>query len=251
MPESGEIGRGTPIVAVDVDGVLNPDDPHLAARLGSQPHRYDGPDPSGRPVTGTVWLHPDHGAWLRELAEHAEPVWCTSWNQLAAVWIAPRLGLPDSWPHVPVRGGGVRFGHQSKLADLYSWAGRRPLAVLDDESAARTRPPPSSAPLTAHPPCCGRSTRTEDCAAPTSTPSWHGCTTCDPSRSINPLRVHRSPPVAGPRTARKGATMNDMHPPVDQPADERRNGSASATRCSAKPACWPASATPASSSPAT
>lgn len=140
MPEQGghvTIGRGTPIVAVDVDGVLNPADPHLAARLGYRPHRYDGPDPSGRPVTGTVWLQPDHGAWLRELAAHAQPVWCTSWNQLASTWIAPRLGLSSTWPHVPIRAGGIRFGHQSKLADLYTWAGRRPLAVLDDESGGK------------------------------------------------------------------------------------------------------------------
>jgi hypothetical protein len=37
--------------------------------------------------------------------------------------------------HVAVRPrpGGIRFGHQSKLAALYAWAARRPLAVLDDE----------------------------------------------------------------------------------------------------------------------
>ncbi|MGX4657848.1 hypothetical protein ACWCHM_29635 [Micromonospora sp. SCSIO 07396] len=122
-----------PVVAIDVDGVLNPDDPARAAALGYQPHRYNGPGPDGRRITGTVWLHPDHGPWLRELADHAQPVWCTSWNHLAAEWIAPRLGLPPTWPHVRVRAGGVRFGHQSKLAALYAWAARRPLAVLDDE----------------------------------------------------------------------------------------------------------------------
>ncbi|MEU5669035.1 hypothetical protein ABZ749_01430 [Micromonospora sp. NPDC047753] len=83
-----------PIVAVDVDGVLNPDDPTHATALGYQPHRYDGPGGDGWHVTGTVWLHPDRGPWLRELANHAQPVRCTSWNHLAAEWIAPRLGLP-------------------------------------------------------------------------------------------------------------------------------------------------------------
>jgi hypothetical protein len=60
-------------------------------------------------------------------------VWCTSWNHLTPAWITPRLGLPTTWPNVPVRGSGVRFGHQSKLAALYTWTGRRPLAVLDDQ----------------------------------------------------------------------------------------------------------------------
>ncbi|WP_326564437.1 hypothetical protein [Micromonospora peucetia] len=122
----------SPIVAIDVDGLLNPADPAHAETLGYRPHHYDGPDPDGRRFTGTVWLHPDHGPWLRELAEHAQPVWCTRWNHLAAAWIAPRLGLP-TWPHIPIHAGGVRFGHQSKLADLYAWATRRPPAVLDDE----------------------------------------------------------------------------------------------------------------------
>ncbi|MEU7176067.1 hypothetical protein ABZ949_31795 [Micromonospora tulbaghiae] len=123
----------SPVVAIDVDGVLNPADPARAETLGYRPHRYDGPAPDGRHVTGTVWLNPDHGPWLRELAEHARPVWCTSWNHLAAAWIAPRLGLPTTWPHVPVHAGGVRFGHQNKLSTLYGWVARRPLAVLDDE----------------------------------------------------------------------------------------------------------------------
>ncbi|MFB9238156.1 hypothetical protein ACFFWC_21800 [Plantactinospora siamensis] len=42
----------------------------------------------------------------------------------------PALGLPTAWPHIPVRAGGVRFGHQSKLSALYP---RRALAVLDDQ----------------------------------------------------------------------------------------------------------------------
>ncbi|MGC4864673.1 hypothetical protein ACLQ3B_04460 [Micromonospora sp. DT53] len=141
MTSTPPLARPTlaPIVAVDVDGVLNPDDPTHATALGYQTHRYDGPGPDGRHVTGTVWLHPEHGQWLRELANHALPVWCTSWNHLAAEWIAPRLGLPATWPHVPVQAGGIRFGHQSKLGPLYAWAARRPLAVLDDEFGGKDR----------------------------------------------------------------------------------------------------------------
>ena len=123
-----------PVVAVDVDGVLNPDNPSDAEPLGYRPHRYDGPGPDGRPATGTVWLHPDHGAWLAELADaSAELVWCTSRRTLAATWIATRLGLPTDLTVVDFTAAGVRWGHQAKLLDLYQAVGDRPVAVLDDE----------------------------------------------------------------------------------------------------------------------
>jgi hypothetical protein len=124
---------GLPIVAVDVDGVLNPEDPHEAARLGYRPHQYNGPGPHGQHLSGAVWLHPDHGVWLYELAMRAQLVWCTRWNQFAATWIAPRLGLPDTWTHIPIDDAGVRFGHQTKLGPLFRYAGNRPVAVLDEE----------------------------------------------------------------------------------------------------------------------
>jgi hypothetical protein len=132
LPATGE---DRPVVAVDVDDVLSPDDPPTATKLGYQPHHYDGPSPTGEHVTGTVWLHPDHGDWLRELADlGAELVWCTSWGKLAGSWIAARLGLPADLPVIDVGpGGGIRWGHQLKLGPLYTWPGLRPVAVLDDE----------------------------------------------------------------------------------------------------------------------
>jgi hypothetical protein len=127
-----------PVVAIDVDGVLNPDHPATARQLGYQPHEYDGPDPAGQPMSGTVWLHPDHGTWLRELAQRADLLWCTSWRAIAATWIAPRLGLPKDLPWVDLgQGGGIRFGRQLKLPPLYRAVGTRPVAVLDDEFGGR------------------------------------------------------------------------------------------------------------------
>ncbi|MFI6163079.1 HAD domain-containing protein [Micromonospora haikouensis] len=126
------------MVAIDVDGVLNPDRPATARQLGYQSHKYDGPDPAGQPVSGTVWLHPDHGTWLRELAQRADLLWCTSWEGIASTWIAPRLGLPDDLPWIDLgHGGGIRFGRQIKLAPLYRAVGARPVAVLDDEFGGR------------------------------------------------------------------------------------------------------------------
>ncbi|MGI5214846.1 HAD domain-containing protein [Plantactinospora sp. CA-290183] len=134
-------GRGRPnadsrpVVAIDVDGVLNPDRPSTARALGYLPHHYDGPSPTGAQVTGVIWLHPQHGAWLRELADQgADLVWCTSWGQLANSWLALRLGLPTDLPVIDVgEGGGVRFGRQPKLGPLYRYTGQRPVVVLDDE----------------------------------------------------------------------------------------------------------------------
>lgn len=126
-----------PVVAIDVDGVLNPDHPPTAQQLGYRPHRYDGPGPAGHHVHGDVWLYPDHGAWLRELAAIAELVWCTSWGRIAATWIGPRLGLPADLPVIDVGSGGIRFGRQLKLAALYRAIGARPVAVLDDEFGGR------------------------------------------------------------------------------------------------------------------
>lgn len=128
----------SPVVAVDVDGVLNPDAAAASEQLGYRPHRYDGPNPAGEHVTGTVWLHPEHGHWLRELARRgALLVWSTSWGPLAASWIAPRLGLPDDLTVIEHRYHGVAWGHQGKLVGLYAWTGQRPVAVLDDEFGGR------------------------------------------------------------------------------------------------------------------
>ncbi|SCL17733.1 HAD domain-containing protein [Micromonospora inyonensis] len=135
LPHPGHPAR--PVIAIDVDGVLNPDHPPTARQLGYRPHRYDGPGPTGQHVSGDVWLHPDHGAWLNELTSNADLVWCTSWGQIAATWIGPRLGLPADLPVIDAGPGGIRFGRQLKLAALYRAIGTRPVAVLDNEFGGR------------------------------------------------------------------------------------------------------------------
>jgi len=127
-----------PLVFIDVDGVLNPDaercHPATVHAAGYRPHRFDGTGPHGRHATGTVWLNPTHGAWLTELADHgADLAWATSWQQLARAWVAPRLGLPATWPVVDIAHPGVRFGHALKLGPIRAFAAGRPFAVLDDE----------------------------------------------------------------------------------------------------------------------
>jgi len=63
----------TPVLALDVDGVLNPDETHDRllklglADIGYLTHRYQGPDAHGGPVDLEVRLHPLHGRWLSRL----------------------------------------------------------------------------------------------------------------------------------------------------------------------------------------
>jgi hypothetical protein len=57
----------------------------------------------------------------------------TSWDQLANTWIAPRLGLPGTWPVVDLQGrNGVRWGHALKLDPINRYAGDAPFLLLDD-----------------------------------------------------------------------------------------------------------------------
>ncbi|RSM65107.1 hypothetical protein DMB66_17680 [Actinoplanes sp. ATCC 53533] len=128
----------SPVVAVDVDGVLNPGAGPASEQFGYRPHRYDGPSPAGEHVTGTLWLHPQHGDWLRELTSRGVLlVWNTSWGPLAASRIGPRLGLPADLPVIEHRYHGVTWGRQGKLVGLYAWTGARPVAVLDDEHGGK------------------------------------------------------------------------------------------------------------------
>ncbi|MDG4795016.1 HAD domain-containing protein [Micromonospora sp. WMMD1082] len=132
------VDPASPVVAVDVDGVLIPDAAEASEQLGYRPHQYDGPNPAGEHVTGTVWLHPEHGPWLRELTSRgAMLVWNTSWGPLAASWIARHLGLPEDLTVIEHRYPGIAWGHQRKLFDLYAWTGQRPTAVLDDEHGGK------------------------------------------------------------------------------------------------------------------
>ncbi|KAA2247685.1 hypothetical protein F0L68_40030 [Solihabitans fulvus] len=128
-----------PAILVDVDGPLNP----FAAKPERRPRGYathrlhprDSPwEHTSRPLR--VWLHPQHGRWLLDLAEDtgAELVWATTWEHEANRLLAPILGLP-SLPVIDFDGQGQRHhgGHHGKLPAVAEWAGDRPIAWLDDE----------------------------------------------------------------------------------------------------------------------
>lgn len=94
-----------PVLGLDVDGVLN-----VINR--SQNHKtYD----IFKSESG-FWIRfrrelPD---WLDRLVDHFTPVWCTMWDDLANIELAPRLDLP-SLPYIPCADG--QF-------DLVEWKGK-------------------------------------------------------------------------------------------------------------------------------
>lgn len=119
-----------PILAVDVDGVLN------ALSKGRPPAGWADADVQGYRIRH----NPRHGRMLADLAGRcgAQLVWCTTWEKNAAAHIAPLVGLPPM-PWVPLEPGLPDWRGQAKSIGLIKgdalmfWAGDRPTCWLDDE----------------------------------------------------------------------------------------------------------------------
>jgi hypothetical protein len=124
-----------PILAVDVDGVLN------ALSRGEPPPGWRDATPFRR---FRIRHNPAHGALLLAIAQEtgAELTWCTTWEELANEHIRHLVGLPEL-PFVPMEPGraGLKFsGHRSvgctKANAMAAYAGGRPFCWLDDEPDA-------------------------------------------------------------------------------------------------------------------
>ncbi len=110
-----------PVLAVDIDGVLN--------ALG-----MEAPAPGWgdilvlRPDGGLFRLrfNPGHGQQLLGLAAEtgAELIWCSRWEEMANNVMSRVLGLPPL-PWVPMQA--------SKAAALRAFVGDRPVCWVDDE----------------------------------------------------------------------------------------------------------------------
>jgi len=133
-----------PLLYLDVDGPLNP----YAAQLERRPEGYTThrmkPEgwlaPRYRVKPLRVWLNPQHGRALLELADRYELVWATTWGREANTYIAPVLGLPDlpvvDWPTMLGSGPDGTFW---KTRHLVAHADGRPFAWADDELGDRDR----------------------------------------------------------------------------------------------------------------
>jgi hypothetical protein len=119
----------TPLVLVDVDGVLNP------GRPSSTEYRRHWVFPGG--LVHRLSLNPNHGVMLMELAREtgAELVWGSYWRNRANTWIAPRIGLPPL-RFVPIptpRPSRWSTPGQWKAEQVAAWIGRVPFVWLEDD----------------------------------------------------------------------------------------------------------------------
>lgn len=121
-----------PILAVDVDGVLN--------ALSRGPLK-DG-QAEADAMSFRIRYRRDYGARLLAVAEEtgAELVWCTTWQDKANEWIAPLVGLPElPWVDLKTGYAGYKFSQavppgMAKSRALMIHAGNRPFAWLDDDA---------------------------------------------------------------------------------------------------------------------
>jgi HAD domain in Swiss Army Knife RNA repair proteins len=128
-----------PVLAIDVDGVLNAFPGARGAPGGWRDAKVMG---------FRIRHNPLHGERLLAIAAEtgAELAWCTTWEKNANEHIAPLVGLPEL-PWVPMAPGvaeasrGLKFNQRAsagrcKAAALRIWAGDRPACWLDDEPDA-------------------------------------------------------------------------------------------------------------------
>ena len=124
LPASFAPDDARPLLLIDVDGVVCPYASELVDPAGAGLERI---------VVGHshVWLSNRVADHLQELAESFQLVWCTAWEDHAAEFLAPHLGLPA----MPV----IRFDEPGEEAGHWKWPGieafvrDRPFAWIDDE----------------------------------------------------------------------------------------------------------------------
>jgi hypothetical protein len=111
-----------PLMLVDIDGVISLFGGDLGAQVGSF-----------HSIEGIVhFLSATAAAHLLQLIEHFEPVWCSGWEEKADEHLPHLLGLPAGIPFLRFDRAVGRANAHWKLAAIDAYAGKRPLAWIDD-----------------------------------------------------------------------------------------------------------------------
>jgi hypothetical protein len=124
LPSSFAPDDPRPLLLVDVDGVVCPYADELV-------------DPAATGLAQSmvghsrVWLARDIADHLQWLGELFQPVWCTAWEDHAAEFLAPFLGLPPM-PVIHFEEPAEEDGHW-KWRAIEAFVSDRPFAWIDDE----------------------------------------------------------------------------------------------------------------------
>jgi hypothetical protein len=124
LPSSFVHGDPRPLLLVDVDGVVCP-------------YAHELVDPAAAGIAQftvgftRVWLSRDIAEHLQRLAELFQLVWCTAWEDHAAEYLAPFLGLP-ALPVIRFQEPAAEDGHW-KWPAIEAFVADRPFAWIDDE----------------------------------------------------------------------------------------------------------------------
>lgn len=160
-----------PVIALDVDGVLNAGGSPEDLGKGWQLHRVEVPAEhvplspfigggGGHQKALTVNINPGlHGRWINELSETVDFAWATTWEDAANYALAPLLGIAELPVATAVKRTRPRFGDtviEWKARSLDEAYPSRPVVWIDDLNAplpvelAQRRSPPRYAAAGGH-----------------------------------------------------------------------------------------------------
>jgi hypothetical protein len=122
-----------PFLFLDVDGVISLFGFREGYGLASGDAPFDGPPGGLHSINGVIhYISTGCSAHLERLGEHFELVWATGWEETANEHLPHLLGLPGHLPYL-IFDGGVRAGPAHwKIGAIDDFAGKRPLAWIDD-----------------------------------------------------------------------------------------------------------------------